>query len=136
MCGLVVLFFLMIRRPPRSTRTDTLFPYTTLFLSDLNQPISVNMLGAVVMTRAVVPHMKPGAAIVNQSSTAARMNIDYYSITKPALNGISCVLARELGPQGIHVTASTPGTTASRQEGRRGGTRCGETCKYRGSAEN
>src|SRR3546814_1269489 len=32
--GLVVFFFLMIRRPPRSTRTDTLFPYTTLFRSD------------------------------------------------------------------------------------------------------
>src|SRR3546814_17647159 len=30
---LVVVFFLMIRRPPRSTRTDTLFPYTTLFRS-------------------------------------------------------------------------------------------------------
>src|SRR3546814_8674178 len=29
----VGLFFLMIRRPPRSTRTDTLFPYTTLFRS-------------------------------------------------------------------------------------------------------
>src|SRR3546814_11932547 len=29
----VVFFFLMIRRPPRSTRTDTLFPYTTLFRS-------------------------------------------------------------------------------------------------------
>src|SRR3546814_3791105 len=29
-------FFLMIRRPPRSTRTDTLFPYTTLFRSELN----------------------------------------------------------------------------------------------------
>src|SRR3546814_10162390 len=28
-----VIFFLMIRRPPRSTRTDTLFPYTTLFRS-------------------------------------------------------------------------------------------------------
>src|SRR3546814_18688801 len=28
---LSVFFFLMIRRPPRSTRTDTLFPYTTLF---------------------------------------------------------------------------------------------------------
>src|SRR3546814_17636609 len=28
---LVLVFFLMIRRPPRSTRTDTLFPYTTLF---------------------------------------------------------------------------------------------------------
>src|SRR3546814_2982186 len=29
----VFVFFLMIRRPPRSTRTDTLFPYTTLFRS-------------------------------------------------------------------------------------------------------
>src|SRR3546814_13358670 len=31
--GLFAFFFLMIRRPPRSTRTDTLFPYTTLFRS-------------------------------------------------------------------------------------------------------
>src|SRR3546814_14608476 len=30
---MVFFFFLMIRRPPRSTRTDTLFPYTTLFRS-------------------------------------------------------------------------------------------------------
>src|SRR3546814_20686255 len=41
-CAYVILyffelsvFFLMIRRPPRSTRTDTLFPYTTLFRSYL-----------------------------------------------------------------------------------------------------
>src|SRR3546814_5954869 len=32
---IVFFFFLMIRRPPRSTRTDTLFPYTTLFRSCL-----------------------------------------------------------------------------------------------------
>src|SRR3546814_6758904 len=31
----LICFFLMIRRPPRSTRTDTLFPYTTLFRSTL-----------------------------------------------------------------------------------------------------
>src|SRR3546814_9030650 len=31
---MLFFFFLMIRRPPRSTRTDTLFPYTTLFRSD------------------------------------------------------------------------------------------------------
>src|SRR3546814_254132 len=30
---IILIFFLMIRRPPRSTRTDTLFPYTTLFRS-------------------------------------------------------------------------------------------------------
>src|SRR3546814_18002759 len=33
LCIVYVFFFLMIRRPPRSTRTDTLFPYTTLFRS-------------------------------------------------------------------------------------------------------
>src|SRR3546814_3825536 len=32
-CCDLFCFFLMIRRPPRSTRTDTLFPYTTLFRS-------------------------------------------------------------------------------------------------------
>src|SRR3546814_15361714 len=35
----VIVFFLMIRLPPRSTRTDTLFPYTTLFRSALAQPL-------------------------------------------------------------------------------------------------
>src|SRR3546814_19867142 len=30
---MLIFFFLMIRRPPRPTRTDTLFPYTTLFRS-------------------------------------------------------------------------------------------------------
>src|SRR3546814_12390082 len=44
MCMLI--FFLMIRRPPRSTRTDTLFPYTTLFRSvrrrrDQDQPRNI-----------------------------------------------------------------------------------------------
>src|SRR3546814_16087483 len=33
MIGFLCIFFLVIRRPPRSTRTDTLFPYTTLFRS-------------------------------------------------------------------------------------------------------
>src|SRR3546814_7326369 len=36
----LLFFFLMIRRPPRSTRTDTLFPYTTLFRS---RPPSFNL---------------------------------------------------------------------------------------------
>src|SRR3546814_21099104 len=48
---LCVFFFLMIRRPPRSTRTDTLFPYTTLFRSpDRAAPemphIGIERLGA------------------------------------------------------------------------------------------
>src|SRR3546814_20949922 len=37
--GELFFFFLMIRRPPRSTRTDTLFPYTTLFRSVLHNEL-------------------------------------------------------------------------------------------------
>src|SRR3546814_7708515 len=40
--ALVLFFFLMIRRPPRSTRTDTLFPYTTLFRSK-TEPSAMQM---------------------------------------------------------------------------------------------
>src|SRR3546814_13437147 len=40
--ALYVIFFLMIRRPPRSTRTDTLFPYTTLFRS--TEPLFITAL--------------------------------------------------------------------------------------------
>src|SRR3546814_16409448 len=36
-CVSFFFFFLMIRRPPRSTRTDTLFPYTTLFRSPVDR---------------------------------------------------------------------------------------------------
>src|SRR3546814_9549209 len=35
----MTFFFLMIRLPPRSTRTDTLFPYTTLFRSPWHRPV-------------------------------------------------------------------------------------------------
>src|SRR3546814_4452146 len=49
---MVVLFFiLMIRRPPRSTRTDTLFPYTTLFRS-LYQYAALNLPAAVLVAVA------------------------------------------------------------------------------------
>src|SRR3546814_5727085 len=39
-------FFLIIRRPPRSTRTDTLFPYTTLFRSHRHQALAAVVLEA------------------------------------------------------------------------------------------
>src|SRR3546814_20687415 len=39
LCQFIRFFFLRIRRPPRSTRTDTLFPYTTLFRSYYAVPI-------------------------------------------------------------------------------------------------
>src|SRR3546814_11360529 len=54
----VLIFFLMIRRPPRSTRTDTLFPYTTLFRS----PLSPGFLEAL-RALSLLPREFPGGAI-------------------------------------------------------------------------
>src|SRR3546814_16223162 len=53
MCVLFILFFfLMRRRPPRSTRTDTLFPDTTLFRSFSEVPAIVAALGMPVCVDA------------------------------------------------------------------------------------
>src|SRR3546814_19733409 len=45
----------MIRRPPRSTRTDTLFPYTTLFRSFVRQGIAATSLRAIASEAGVTP---------------------------------------------------------------------------------
>jgi len=75
--------------------------------------MDVNMHGALLCVRACYEAMgkRPGAAVVNQSSTAAWMGIGFYGIAKLALNGITQSLARELGPWGIRVNAIAPGPT-------------------------
>src|SRR3546814_15237655 len=45
---LFCFLFLMIRRPPRSTRTDTLFPYTTLFRSEESRDNGRSLYGIFV----------------------------------------------------------------------------------------
>src|SRR3546814_15050263 len=55
----------MIRRPPRSTRTDTLFPYTTLFRSDHDQAVSrdqdVPQVISLIQRRVrPIGNMRPG----------------------------------------------------------------------------
>src|SRR3546814_15001904 len=50
----------MIRRPPSSTRTDTLFPYTTLFRSRLRHPLPVEARVADLQRRAGQAREQPG----------------------------------------------------------------------------
>jgi 3-oxoacyl-[acyl-carrier protein] reductase len=75
--------------------------------------MSVNVNGALLCTRACVPHMRArgGGAIVNQSSTAAWMAAGFYGLAKLAINGLTAGLARELGPEKIRVNAIAPGPT-------------------------
>src|SRR3546814_2391870 len=53
----IIIFCLMIRRPPRSTRTDTLFPYTTLFRSLQDIPMDITALNAESFERAPVTNL-------------------------------------------------------------------------------
>src|SRR3546814_2604557 len=62
----------MIRRPPRSTRTDTLFPYTTLFRSTAGVTKSVNMVPTVMpaaMTRPMEKRLCAPAPVAVSSGT-------------------------------------------------------------------
>src|SRR3546814_13658857 len=62
------LFFLMIRRPPRSTRTDTLFPYATLFRSGDGSGKGDRPAGRRDDVAAVAVVVKPGARTGGRAS--------------------------------------------------------------------
>src|SRR3546814_20459131 len=62
MVDYVFFFFLMIRRPPRSTRTDTLFPYTTLFRSIVTGLGEADESG--VRSRGITIAARPGGQVV------------------------------------------------------------------------
>jgi len=71
-----------------------------------------NVLGVLLITQAAVKHLGEGASIVNVSSvvtTVTPATSAVYSGTKGAVDAITGVLARELGPRKIRVNAINPG---------------------------
>ena len=72
----------------------------------------VNVLGLLLTTQAAVKHLGEGASIINIGSGVSRItppNSAVYSGTKGAVDAITGVLARELGPKKIRVNSINPG---------------------------
>ena len=72
----------------------------------------VNLGAPVALLAAALPHLKPGASVVNISSVNAvlpPMGAAIYGATKAALNLWTQGAAKELGPKGIRVNAIAPG---------------------------
>ena len=87
-------------------------------LADLDEEfwdavINVNLKSVYLVTRAVVPHMTAGGAIVNFSSQAARDGGGFgalaYATGKGGVLTLTRGLAKELGPKGIRVNCVSPG---------------------------
>src|SRR3546814_4045039 len=66
----ILFFFLIIRRPPRSTRTDTLFPYTTLFRSVIDIASDLADYGVFLIPQASVPFKISGVEFKEDLDTA------------------------------------------------------------------
>jgi 3-oxoacyl-[acyl-carrier protein] reductase len=73
---------------------------------------NINVLGALLVTQAAAKHLGEGSSVINIGSGVSRLtppNSAVYTGTKAALDGITGVLARELGPKKIRVNTINPG---------------------------
>ena len=83
---------------------------------DWQRSFELNLMTAVRTTRAALPHMGQGAAIVNVSSTAAKRpsaGMPDYSVMKAAMLSFSRLVADLHAQHGIRCNAVTPGPTAT-----------------------
>src|SRR3546814_2619145 len=82
-------FFLRIRRPPRSTRTDTLFPYTTLFRSLLKEMSDPEIATTVEGQRAVFQSRQASregqADLIRGQVEQARTQIEAVKVERAAV---------------------------------------------------
>jgi 3-oxoacyl-[acyl-carrier protein] reductase len=87
-------------------------PIESFTEDEFHNQFGVNVLGLLLTTQAAVPHLKEGASIINIGSVVARItppNSSVYTGTKGAVDAITGVLSRELGPRKIRVNSLNPG---------------------------
>lgn len=90
-------------------------PLSQYPIEEWNRTMAVNLTGAFLCCRAVVPLMKArgGGRIVNQASGGAFIPTTAYGVSKTALVSLTIALAKELGKDNIAVNAIAPGAVQS-----------------------
>ncbi|GAB2558854.1 glucose 1-dehydrogenase [Rhodanobacter koreensis] len=87
-------------------------PLEAITEEHFHRQFNVNVLGLLLTTQAAAKHLGEGASIINIGSLVSRIvppASAVYTATKGALDAITGVLARELGPRKIRVNAVNPG---------------------------
>src|SRR5450830_1029940 len=87
-------------------------PIEAITEEHFHKQFNVNVLGLLLTTQAAVKHMGEGASIINIGSVVSRITpamSAVYTGTKGAVDAITGVLSRELGPKKIRVNALNPG---------------------------
>src|SRR3546814_9122359 len=92
-------FFLMIRRPPRATRTDTLFPYTTLFRSDAETRREAVRIAAGEPFNRAIPLEVSGGVDLPGLRAIAEDGVDCISIGALTKHVQAIDLSMKLGPR-------------------------------------
>jgi NAD(P)-dependent dehydrogenase (short-subunit alcohol dehydrogenase family) len=89
--------------------------FETVSMEAWHKAFAVNLEGALLCSRAVVPSMRQrgGGRIINQTSGGAFPATGLYGITKLALVGLTTSLAKQFGQDGITVNAIAPGNVKS-----------------------
>ena len=91
-------------------------PIEEITEAHFHKHFNVNVLGLLLTTQAAVKHLGEGGSIVNVSSVVSRITppgSSVYTATKSAVDGITGVLAKELGPRKIRVNSVNPGMVAT-----------------------
>src|SRR3546814_6128086 len=111
-----LLFLLMIRPPPRSTRTDTLFPYTALFRSRLERHRADQARLLDIAADLVVPGGKFLYAVCSIITREGRAQVDDFLNRNPGWTADSGSLPEDFGRAAGHGSLLTPGHDGRSEE--------------------